>query len=121
MDSSRTKKAKLNSIVTLVTQFCQIIIGFAIRKLFINYLGVAYLGYNSVFLNILQLLNLADMGIGVAITSYLYKPLAENDTNRVAAIMFIYKKIYSVLGLVVLAGGIIVSFFFGYTYSRCNL
>lgn len=50
-----------------------------------------YLGYNSVFVNILQMLNLADLGIGVAITSYLYKPLAQNDNARITAIMGIYK------------------------------
>ena len=110
-EASRVRKAYINTTVTLATQFLQIILGFVIRKLFINYLGVAYLGYNSVFLNILQMLNLADMGIGVAITSYLYKPLANNDTSRVAAIMAIYKKLYSVLGLVVLAVGVVVSFF----------
>lgn len=46
---SRTKKAKLNSIVTLIANIMQVIIGFIVRKLFIKYLGVTYLGYNSVF------------------------------------------------------------------------
>ena len=82
---SRTKKAKLNSIVTLIANIMQVIIGFIVRKLFIKYLGVTYLGYNSVFSNILQMLNLADMGIGVAITSYLFKPLAENNKKHVAS------------------------------------
>lgn len=108
---SRSQKAVFNSVVTIVTQFCQILIGFLIRKLFINYLGVAYLGYNSVFTNILQMLNLADMGIGVAITSYLYKPLAENDRDRIAAVMGIYKKLYTILGFFVLAIGVVVSVF----------
>ena len=111
INSDRVRKTKINSIVALLTNICQIILGFVIRKIFIKYLGVAYLGYNSVFLNILQMLNLADMGIGVAITSFLYKPLAENDTNRVAAIVDIYKRLYYVIGVVVLAIGIIVSFF----------
>lgn len=110
-NKSRTKKAYINSGVTLVTQFFQILLGFVIRKLFINYLGVEYLGYNSVFTNILQMLNLADLGIGVAITSYLYKPLAKNDHARVAAIMAIYKKLYSILGMVVLVVGIVASIF----------
>lgn len=111
MSNNRTQKAKLNSIVTLATQFCQILLGFLIRKLFINYLGVTYLGYNSVFTNILQMLNLVDMGIGVAITSYLYKPLAENDRARITAVMGIYKKLYTILGFIVLGIGLIVSGF----------
>ena len=111
MNNTRTKKVYVNSMVTLVAQFCQILLGFIIRKLFINYLGVTYLGYNSVFTNILQMLNLADMGIGVAITSYLYKPLAENNYIKITAIMSIYKKMYSILGIVVLGLGIVVSVF----------
>ena len=111
MGNTRTKKAYVNSAVTVSTQFCQILLGFIIRKLFINYLGVTYLGYNSVFSNILQMLNLADMGIGVAITSYLYRPLAEKDKDRITAIMVIYKKLYTVLGFVVLVIGLITSSF----------
>lgn len=111
MNSVRTHKVYVNSVVTLVTQIAQIILGFFVRKVFIRYLGVEYLGYNSVFVNILQMLNLADLGIGVAITSYLYKPLAQNDNARITAIMGIYKKLYSILGGVVLGVGLIVSIF----------
>lgn len=107
----RTKAVYVNSVVALISQIFQVLIGFIIRKLFIDYLGVDYLGYNSVFANILQMLNLADLGIGVAITSYLYKPLAENDNARITAIMGIYKKLYSILGVVVLIVGLVVSFF----------
>lgn len=110
---NRTKTVYLNSIVTLISQIAQIVLGFLIRKIFINYLGIAYLGYNSVFVNILQMLNLADMGISVAITSFLYKPLAENDKKSINAIMAIYKKIYSILGIFVLVVGIFISFFLG--------
>ena len=108
---NRLQKVKANSIVTLASQLCQIILGFIIRKLFINYLGITYLGYNSVFTNILQMLNLVDMGIGIAVTSYLYKPLAENDKASITAIMSIYKKLYIILGFVVLGIGLSVSFF----------
>ena len=106
---SRTKIVYINSSVTLISQIFQVILGFVIRKLFIDYLGVEYLGYNSVFANILQMLNLADMGIGVAIKSYLYKPLEENNLDRICAIMKIYKNIYSILGLIVFGVGLIIS------------
>ena len=105
----RIKTVYINSIVALIAQICQVILGFITRKVFIDYLGVEYLGYNSVFANILQMLNLADLGIGVAITSYLYKPLAENDNKRIIAIMHIYKKLYSIIGFIVLGFGLVVS------------
>lgn len=110
-ENSRTKAAYLNFAVTLITQVLQILLGFVVRKIFIDTLGLAYLGYNSVFTNLLQILNLADLGIGVAITSFLFKPLTEGDKDRVAALMYIYKKIYSLLGLLVFCIGIFMSFF----------
>lgn len=109
--NNRTKKVYLNTSITLAGQVVQVILGFVIRRLFISNLGVTYLGYNSVFANILQMLNLADMGIGVAVTSYLYKPLAENDIVRVGAIMAIYRKLYSILGIIVLIIGLVASLF----------
>ena len=104
----RTKKIYINSFATLLGQLLQVIIGFFVRKLFLNYIGVEFLGYNSVFLNILQLLNLADMGIGVAVTSFLYKPLANQNRKEIAALMVIYKRLYSVMGIIVLSIGFLV-------------
>ena len=120
MKYSRTKTVHINSAITLSSQIIQIILGFVIRKIFIKYLGITYLGYNSVFINILQMLNLADMGIGVAITSYLYKPLADNDKKRIIAIMSIYKKLYTILGFVVLGVAIIASFFLNILIPDAN-
>lgn len=108
---NRVKTAYINSTITLLSQLLQIIFGFIIRKFFIDTLGIEYLGYNSVFTNILQMLNLVDMGIGVAITSYLYKPLAENNRKKITAIMYIYKKLYSIIGFIVLGVGLVVSIF----------
>lgn len=110
---TRIKNVSKNAIVSFTTHFAQIFLGFIIRKLFITYLGVTYLGYNSVFSNILQMLNLADLGIGIAITSYLYKPLADRDFKRISSLMYIYKKMYSIMGCVVICIGLIVSFFLG--------
>lgn len=108
--SSRTRTAYMNAGITLIGHIVQIILGFIIRRLFIRSLGVQFLGYNSVFQNILQMLNLADLGIGVAITSFLYKPLAAGDEKVIASLMYMYKKIYRRLGLIVLVIGILFSF-----------
>ena len=83
--NSRKKIVYLNTLMTLLTQVISVLLGFGIRKIFIDTLGVTYLGYNSVFTNILQMLNLADLGIGVAITSFLYKPIADKDNERINA------------------------------------
>lgn len=106
---NRTKIVYLNTGITLFAQLLQIVLGFVVRKTFIDYLGVGYLGYNSVFQNILQMLNLADLGIGVAVTSFLYKPLANNEKSHVYALMHIYKSIYRIIGVLVLLIGIVIT------------
>ena len=109
MLKNRTKIIYLNSLIALTNQSMQVILGFLIRKIFINSLGVAYLGYNSVFSNILQMLNLADLGIGVAITSFLFQPLTNRDNQKISALMFLYKKIYNIIGIIILVIGLIIS------------
>jgi len=111
---NRSKTVIWNTIAALGGYVLQILMNFAVRKIFIMTLGVAYLGYNSVFSNILQLLNLADLGIGVAITSFLYKPLAEKDNQRISALMGLYKQIYEIIGIIIFIIGIIISVFLDY-------
>lgn len=111
---NRRKNIYINSLAALIGQLLQILLSFVVRKIFIITLGVSYLGYNSVFSNILQMLNLADLGIGVAVTSFLYKPLAMGEKDRIATLMSLYRKIYHIMGMIVLSIGLIVSVFLGY-------
>ena len=110
-DSTRTKNVYLNSIITLMGQIVQIILGFLVRRLFIISLGNSCLGYESVFSNILQMLNIADLGISVAVTSFMYVPLARKEYEVITALMYLYKRIYQVIGVLVLALGMVVAVF----------
>ena len=77
--NSRTKKSLLNSSVSLTFQVLNILIQFVSRKVFLDYLGTEILGLNTTVQNLLQFLNLAELGIGTAIAFTLFKPLAENN------------------------------------------
>lgn len=107
----KTRKIVLNSLTAVFMQLLKILLGFILQREFIIHLGIEFLGYNSVFSNILQMLNLADMGIAVAITSFLYKPLAEDNKEEVNALMCLYKRVYSVLGLSVFFLGLLILLF----------
>lgn len=108
MGSSHAKIIHKNVISSLLSYFVVALLNFAVRKVFLDTLGVEYLGYNGVFLSLLQLLNLADLGIASAVMSYLYKPLAEDDKSRIASLMSLYKVMYRVLGILVLAFGLVL-------------
>ena len=77
---SRTSKSIKNSLVALAFYFINLVLQFFSRKVFLGYLGAEILGLNTTATNLLQFLNLAELGIGSAIACTLYKPLLEKDT-----------------------------------------
>lgn len=111
---SRVKSAARNSAAVLIYQCTGVLLSFFTRKVFISALGVSFLGYNAVFTNILSALNLTELGIGFAITSFLYKPLARKEYDRVQALMYMYRRIYQFIGILVAAIGTLSSFLLPY-------
>ena len=93
--------------VTLVTSFVN-------RTVFIYTLGMAYLGVGGLFTDILTIFSLAELGIGSAITYHLYKPLAENNKEKIKSLMHFYKVCYRVIGVVILIVGLCIVPFLDY-------
>lgn len=104
----RTKNAGRNIIFGIMLKVIQTVFPFVLRTVMIYFLGVEYLGLNSLFVSILQILNLAELGVGSAMVFSMYKPIAENDTKTICALMNLYKKYYRVIGLAVLTAGMVL-------------
>ena len=111
---SRVKNSIRNSSVSIITQVLTIGMDFLVKTIFIYILGKVYLGINGLFSNIITLLSLADLGIGVAIPYSLYKPLADKDTKKIQVLMKFYKKVYNIIGCVVLIVGLSLTPFLPY-------
>ena len=105
-NNSRTKNSIRNSSFSIITQILTVIMDFVVKTIFIAVLGSEYLGVNGLFSNIITLLSLADLGIGVAIPYSLYKPLAEGNKKKIQGLMNYYRKIYNVIGTIVLVVGL---------------
>lgn len=103
---SRTKNSLKNIIFSFGYQFVTLILGFVNRSVFIWTLGVSYLGISGLFSDILNMLSLADLGFGVALTYSMYKPLAERDYTRLAALTNLYRKVYLIIALAVTVLGL---------------
>ena len=97
-----------NVLFGLINSFFSLIIPFFIRTIVIYRFGAEYLGMNSLFSSVLQVLNLADFGFGTAIVYSLYRPVAEGDTKTVCAYLGTYKKIYRIIGCSILVCGVLV-------------
>lgn len=104
-DRSRSFNIVRNAGVAILCQIITIILGFACRKVLIDSMGLAYVGVNTLFTSIISLLSFVELGIGNAIVYSLYKPLADNDINKISSLVAYYKRIYIAIGLSVLTIG----------------
>ena len=100
-----------NSLIGFSFKILMLIIGFVSRKIFIIYLGEEVLGLNSLYVNLLDLLNLADLGIGVAVQYQLYGPLVEKNYEKQSRIIKEKKSIYNKIGFMILLSGAVLSVF----------
>ncbi len=109
MKIERTKNATRNIGVGMVLRLYQTVVPFLMRTAMIQFMGVEYLGLNSLFSSILHVLNLAELGVGAAMVFSMYKPIAEDDTPRICALMKLYQRYYRLIGLVIGAVGLMLT------------
>lgn len=71
-------------------------------------LGEQYLGLNSLFTSILQVLNIAELGVGSAMVFSMYEPISKDDTKKINALMRLYRKYYRIIGGIILTAGLVI-------------
>lgn len=102
----RTESSIKNLTYAFGGQIIGILISLVARWVFIYTLNVEYLGLNELFTNISLVLSLVELGIGPAMTFSLYKPLAENNREKIKSLMNLYKKAYTIIGILVFVLGL---------------
>lgn len=107
MKIDRTKNTIRNTLFGSLNKIVGIVFPFIIRTIIIKVLGVDYLGLSSLFTSILQILSLAELGFGTALTFSMYKPIAEDDEETINALLNLYKKVYKIIGIIVLCVGLV--------------
>lgn len=103
---SRTRNASRNMITGVISKIVSLILPFVARTVILYALGSAYLGVGTLFTSVLSFLSLAELGFSSAITFAMYKPIAEHDTEKICALLNYYRKLYRIIGCVVLAIGL---------------
>lgn len=105
---SRTQYSLLNMLTGFVGYFINTVFGYVCRMIFVRVLSEEYLGITGLLTNFLSMLSLAELGIGSAIIFSLYKPIAENDEERIASLMHLFKYAYRLIGIIVAVLGIVL-------------
>lgn len=106
MELNRTENAKRNMVFGLLNRFISLAMPFINRTVFIYILGAEYLGLNSLFGSILQMLSLAELGVGGVIVYHMYEPIARNDRAAICALLNLYRRIYRIIGTAILVAGL---------------
>ena len=114
MNQKRTTATIKNIFTGFIQKLITLVCVFISRKLFIQYIGIDYLGINSLFANILSVLSMADLGFGVAIAYSLYKPLAEKDYETIRGLIKYYRKIYNIIAGAIFSIGLLLIPFLDY-------
>lgn len=105
----RTQRSIINLISNI---FSLLVISFGkffLTKLFIQKLGSDMNGLYQLFGQIVAYLNLAEGGVGTALTFALYRPLAEKNIIKINSILSTVKRIYLYIGLIILGISILIS------------
>lgn len=106
---SKTKNSSRNVVFGFALKIYQLLMPFIIRTIIIYTLGMEYAGLNSLFTSILSVLNIAELGVGTIMVFYMYKPIEEHDSERICALMNLYKLYYRVIGLAILGIGVAIT------------
>lgn len=118
---SRTTNALKNTRVAMILYVVEMILGFISRKVFIDYIGAEVLGLNTTANNLLQFLNLAELGISAAVAFTLYAPLAQNDEKTIKEILQVQGWLYRRVALIVMLGAAVLMMFFPWFFAKSDL
>ena len=103
-----SKNSSRNIVTGVINKLVVLGLPFIIRTTIIYYLGEQYLGLSSLYTSILNVLNLAELGFNTAMVYSMYRPIAEDDKDSICALLALYRKIYRIVGLVVLFIGLAI-------------
>ncbi|MDD6655903.1 MAG: polysaccharide biosynthesis C-terminal domain-containing protein [Lachnospiraceae bacterium] len=110
---SRTSRA-VNSILFGFVFRIVTILGPFITRIIVNWtLGKEFLGISGVFSSILSMLCLTELGFSSAIAYKCYSLYANQDIKKLNAYLHFYRKIYRVVGSVIIVAGVCVTPFLG--------
>ena len=114
MKSERKKSSFKNMITAVSSNVLTIIVGLVAQAVFIKILGSEYLGLNGLFSNVISMLGIVELGMGSAIIYNMYKPIAEEDHEKINSLMQFYKKSYRIITLIISIIGIMIIPFIKY-------
>lgn len=108
MKIDRKRNSVRNMLWGWINKVITILGPFVIRTIILKVLGTEYLGLSSLFISILQVLSVAELGFSSAIVYSMYKPIAQEDEKTICALLNLYKNFYRLIGCIILGIGLLL-------------
>ena len=118
---SRIQKSIANARVNMIFYVLSILLAFFSRKYFLQNLGTEFLGLSGTLGDMLNLMNITELGIGTAVAVTLYKPLFGNDRETINDIVSVFGFLYTRVGALIVFAGIVLSCFFPIIFKDAGL
>ena len=118
MRIERSKNLMHNLKWGVLYRMSGMLIPFVCKAAIIRNFGINYLGLNSLFTSIISTLNLAELGFSSAVVFFMYKEIAEENSEKVCALLNYFKQVYRVVGTVVLTLGLALLPFLKYLIKK---
>lgn len=108
MKLTRTKNAFRNTAWGAIYRLIALLGPFVIKTIIIKKIGMAYSGLNTLFNSILTVLNLANLGFSSSLVYTMYEAVAKEDNEAICAMINFFRKVYRIIGFVILGMGLCV-------------
>lgn len=110
--SDRIKNSRRNIYAGFASTITTILAGFITNTFIVHRFGIEYAGATSLIKSVLNVLNFSELGFSAAIILYMYAPLAKEETEKINSLLDFYRRVYHVIGTIILIAGIIAIPFF---------
>ena len=119
--SERVHRSVMNIKVGMLFYILSLFLAFFSRKVFLDCLGAEFIGLTGMLMNIMSFLSVAELGIGTSIVYFLYKPLQEDNHEKINEVMSMLAYLYRCIGFIIGGIGLIVSLFFPWWFSHLTV
>ena len=109
MNESKKKLAAKGILAGFLNKVVTMVLPFVLRTVMIYTIGSEYLGLNSVYSSILTILSFAELGFGNVMVYSMYRPIAEGNKEKLCALLNLYKKLYRIIGTIILLIGLAIA------------
>lgn len=116
--SERVHRSVMNIKVGMLFYVLSLFLAFFSRRVFLDCLGAEFIGLTGMLMNIMSFLSVAELGIGTSIVYFLYKPLQEDNHEKISEVMSMLAFLYRCIGGIIGSCGIVVSLFFPWWFDE---